>query len=76
MTGFFAPLLADASGTVTASDWSDIVTAIQAQISVSTVVAVLASCVGACIALVFMWWGIRKVVRMIMTAFKRGKLKI
>lgn len=61
---------------VTASDWSAVTTAISEQISVSTVAAVIASCVTACIALVFFWWGVRKVVRMIMTAFKRGKLKI
>lgn len=61
---------------VTASDWSAVTDAIAAQISVSTVAAVIASCVAACIALVFFWWGVRKVVRMIMSAFKRGKLKI
>lgn len=61
---------------VTAADWSAVTTAIGEQISVSTVAAVIASCVTACIALVFFWWGVRKVVRMIMTAFKRGKLKI
>ena len=64
------------SGTVSASDWSSIVTAIQNQISVSTVVGVLASAITACIALVFMWWGVRKVTKMIMSAFKKGKLRI
>lgn len=61
---------------VSAADWSAITTAISNQISVSTIVAVLASCVTACIGLVFMWWGVRKVVRMIMSAFKRGKLRM
>jgi len=65
-----------ANGAVSAADWSSITTAIGNQISVSTIVAVLASCVTACVGLVFMWWGVRKVVRMIMSAFKRGKLKI
>ena len=64
------------TSTVSASDWQSIITAISNQISVSTIVAVIASCVTACVGLVFMWWGVRKVVRMIMTAFKRGKLKI
>jgi len=61
---------------VTANDWSAVTTAISEQISVATVAGVIASCVTACIALVFFWWGVRKVVRMIMSAFKRGKLKI
>lgn len=64
------------TSTVSSSDWQSIITAISNQISVSTIVAVIASCVTACVGLVFMWWGVRKVVRMIMTAFKRGKLKI
>lgn len=64
------------STTVTASDWQAVITAITSQISVSTVVAVLASLVTACIGLVFMWWGVRKMARAIMSAFKRGKLRI
>lgn len=68
-------ILADATA-VTPTDWSAITTALEAQISVSTVVGVLASCIGACVGLVFMWWGVRKVVKMIMAAFKRGKLRL
>lgn len=64
------------SGTVSASDWSPIVDAINAQINVTTIVAVLASVVTACIALVFMWWGIRKCTKAIMAAFKRGRLRL
>lgn len=64
------------SGTVSAADWAPITEAINAQINVTTIVAVLASVVTACIALVFMWWGIRKVTRAIMAAFKRGKLRL
>lgn len=64
------------SSAVTASDWQAVITAITSQISVSTVVAVLASLVTACIGLVFMWWGVRKMARAIMSAFKRGSLRI
>ncbi|WP_199536236.1 hypothetical protein [Roseburia sp. OF03-24] len=45
------------------------------QISVSTVVGVLASVVGAGIGLVFMWWGVRKLARTLMAAFRSGKLR-
>ena len=46
------------------------------QISVGTVVGVIAAAIGAGIGLVFMWWGVRKLVRVLMSAFKSGKLKV
>lgn len=61
---------------ITSSAWSSILTALQAQISVSTVVEVLAVLVGAAIGLVFMWWGVRKTAKVLMSAFKKGKLSI
>ena len=51
----------DAGATaVTAADWASIISAITGQISVSTVVAAVATMVTAGIGLVFMWWGVRK----------------
>ena len=67
-----------ASGTstaVTATDWKAVLDALTAQISVSTVVGVLASVVAAGIGLVFMWWGVRKLTRSLMAAFRSGKLR-
>lgn len=58
------------------SDFESIFTALQGQISVSTVVGVLASVVGVCVGLVFMWWGLRKVVSMLMAAFRKGKVSV
>lgn len=66
-----------ASGTSTTVGWSDlsdVLTAITGQISVSTVIAVVAGAIGAAIGLVFMWWGVRKLIRVIMNAFRSGKL--
>ena len=45
------------------------------QIQLTSVVEVLAYAVPICIGLVFMWWGVRKVTRMIMGAFRKGKLR-
>ena len=65
-----------ATGTaITADAWKSVLTAMTSQISATTVIAVLASVVGSAIALVFMWWGVRKLARTLMTAFKSGKLK-
>lgn len=68
--------LASSTATVTASDWSAVVNAMTGQISVSTIVATLAVFVGAVIGIVFMWWGVRKAVRTIMAAFRKGKVSV
>lgn len=61
---------------VTASDWQSVITAMTAQISVETIVGVLATLVTAGIGLVFMWWGVRKAARSLMAAFRKGKMSI
>lgn len=58
-----------------AEAWKSVLAAMASQISVTTVVGVLASCVGAGIALVFMWWGVRKTAHVLMAAFRSGKLR-
>lgn len=63
------------SSAVSPSDWQAVLDAMTAQISVSTVVTVLASVITAGISLVFMWWGVRKLGRTLMAAFRSGKLK-
>lgn len=63
--------------TSTAIGWSDlssVLSAITDQISVTTVIAVVAGAIGAAIGLVFMWWGVRKLIRTLMAAFRKGKL--
>lgn len=64
------------ASSVSASDWASVLEAMTGQISVSTVVAVIASTVTAGVGLVFMWWGVRKAARALMSAFKKGKLSI
>ena len=56
------PLTDPAPKVVTASDWASVITAMTSQISVTTVVGVLATLVTAGIGLVFLWWGVRKAV--------------
>lgn len=64
------------STTVSFSDWASVLSAMTSQISPATVIAVIAGTIGAGIGLVFMWWGVRKLVKLIMGAFKSGKLKV
>lgn len=70
--------LADSApaGVVTASDWASVITAMTGQISVSTVVATLATLVTAGIGLVFMWWGVRKAVGSLMGSFRSGRIRL
>lgn len=70
------PALASESSTVTSTDWAPIISAMTGQISVSTVVGVIATAIGAGIGLVFMWWGGRKAVRTLMAAFRKGKVSM
>ena len=72
----FGIMVAEGATAVSSADWSSVLSAMTGQISVSTVVAVLASTTGAAIGLVFMWWGVRKLARVLMAAFRRGKLSV
>ena len=61
---------------ITYSDFESVITAIQGQISVATVVAILAQVVAVSVGFAFMWWGVRKVSGALMAAFKKGKIRI
>lgn len=62
-----------AADTVDYDDFQSVINAVTSQVNVTTVVGVLAAVMAISIALVFMWWGIRKALRMIMSAFRGGK---
>ena len=61
---------------ITSSSFSGVITAITAQISVSTVAEVLTYAAGIAIALVFFWWGVRKALRVLMSAFRKGNMSV
>lgn len=61
---------------ISSSNFTAVLSAIQEQISVATVVEVLAVAAGAAVGLAFMWWGVRKLVRVLMSAFKKGKVSL
>lgn len=70
------PLEGPATTVVTANDWASVISAMTGQISVSTVVATLATLVTAGIGLVFMWWGVRKAVGSLMGSFRSGRIRL
>ena len=69
------PLTDPAPKVVTASDWASVITAMTSQISVSTVVGVLATLVTAGIGLVFLG-GVRKAVGSLMGSFRSGRIRL
>lgn len=70
------PLADTPSKVVTASDWASVISAMTSQISVGTVVGVLATLVTAGIGLVFLWWGVRKAVGSLMGSFRSGRIRL
>lgn len=70
------PLTEPAPKVVTALDWASVISAMTSQISVSTVVGVLATLVTAGIGLVFLWWGVRKAVGSLMGSFRSGRIRL
>lgn len=58
---------------VSVSDFQSVLDALTAQISVSTIVAVIAAVIGLTVGIAFMWWGARYGSRKIMAALKKGK---
>lgn len=70
------PLEGVTTTVVTANDWASVISAMTGQISVSTVVATLATLVTAGIGLVFMWWGVRKAVGSLMGSFRSGRIRL
>lgn len=67
-------LLADAPTVVTASDWTSVISALTAQLSVTTVVSVMATIAASTVGFGFLYWGVRKAVRALMGAFKKGRV--
>lgn len=70
------PLSDPPSNVVSASDWASVIAAMTSQISVTTVVGVLATLVTAGIGLVFLWWGVRKAVGSLMGSFRSGRIRL
>lgn len=61
---------------ISSSAFTAVLTELQGQISVSTIVEVLVVAAGAAVGLAFMWWGVRKLIRALMSAFKKGKVSV
>lgn len=61
---------------VDSTAWDSVLSALTAQISVSTIVGVLASAITAAIGFVFMWWGVRKLLSTFFSGFRKGRASV
>ena len=66
-----------------AEEPADIVTGVQSvtdavtgQFSISTIASIVGIVLAGCVGLFLFWWGARKVISMIMSAFKKGKISL
>lgn len=59
---------------ITFADFKSVIDAITAQVSVTQIVGVLAAAAAIAITFVFMWWGVRKVTKMVMGSARSGKI--
>lgn len=55
---------------------TQIIQAITAEISVENILAVLTTVIGVAIVFVGFWWGARKVTRVVMSAFRKGRISV
>lgn len=61
---------------ITSANFSSVIDAVTNQISVSTIVEILTYAAPIAIGMVFAWWAIRKVARIIMAAFRKGRISL
>lgn len=58
---------------VSVSDFQSVINALTGQISVVTIVAVIAAVISVTVGIAFMWWGAKYASRKIMGALKKGR---
>ena len=63
-------------GSVSSADWSCVISALTDQINVTAIVGALATFVAAGVGIAFMWWGVRKGIRSLMSAFRKGRVSV
>lgn len=63
-----------AGGAFSTTELSTIINTITGSINVTTIVSMIAAMITACIGIVFMWWAIRKGIKVIMSAVRKGRV--
>ena len=74
--GAVTALAADSADTEAVSAAKSILSSATGTLNIGNIVAIIGAGIGAVIGLFLAWWGARKLVRMLMTAFKKGKVSM
>lgn len=67
---------AEGDPTFSVSDISTVLDPVKAQFTFANIASILAIVIGAAAVLTLGWFGVRKVIRVIQTALKRGKVSV
>ena len=65
-----------AEGSTGLETYKNVIDSIADTLSTTNLSNVLVYAVGVAIGLVFLWWGVRKVSRILMSAFRKGRLRL
>lgn len=63
-----------AGGTFSTTELSTIIATVTNVLNVTSIISMIAAMITACIGIVFMWWGIRKGIKVIMSAVRKGRV--
>lgn len=63
-----------AGGVFSTTELSTIIQTITSVVNVQSIVQMTAAMITACIGIVFMWWAIRKGIKVIMSAVRKGRV--
>lgn len=74
--GLAAAFAADPTTSDIVGGVTTVTNAVTSNFNITTIAEIIGVVLAACVGLFLFWWGARKVVRMISTAFKNGRIKI
>lgn len=72
----FAADVSAGSGTEAVNAAKELMNAATGTLNITNIVAIIGAGIGAVIGLFLAWWGARKLIAMLMKAFKKGKVSV
>lgn len=74
--GCISAFAAEGDAATVVSGVQTVTDAVRSEFSISTIASIIGIVLAGCVGLFLFWWGSRKVVRMISSAFKKGKISL
>ncbi len=70
----FAEEPAGSGGAFTSTELQTIISTVTGTLNVTSIIGMIDAMITSCIGIVFMWWAIRKGIRVIMSAVRKGRV--